>query len=267
MESDDSYECEYGYSGEHITCYISGETFINEKIECDVIDGDVIFQGDILIGPVDEVNAANDLVESGFPSPRAPWGHVVSNHRMRWPRSIVFYVIDKNLIDTERVSYAMEHWESNTNIRFKERTSEVNYVRFVRSGGCSSSHVGMVGGQQYIKLGDKCNKGNTIHEIGHCIGLFHEHSREDRDKYVKIIMKNIRPEKMKQFIKKIDKGDDVFKYDYGSIMHYDAYAWSIDKGKLKTIEPRDPKAIIGQRIRLSHRDIQTVNRLYPKLYP
>lgn len=31
-----------------------------------------------------------------------------------------------------------------------------------------------------------------IHELGHVIGLIHEHQRYDRDKYVKVIYENVR---------------------------------------------------------------------------
>lgn len=36
----------------------------------------------------------------------------------------------------------------------------------------------------------------TIHEILHALGVFHEHIRPDRDKYLKILWENIRPGRM-----------------------------------------------------------------------
>lgn len=50
-------------------------------------------------------------------------------------------------------------------------------------------------------------------------------------------------------------------YDYGSIMHYSAYAFAIDRSK-KTIEPLQSGVTIGQRSHLSDIDIKEIQLLY-----
>ena len=66
-------------------------------------------------------------------------------------------------------------------------------------------------------------------------------------------------------------GDDVITllgtpYDYGSVMHYPAYSFTIDK-KVPTIIPLDENAEIGQRVTLSAIDIERVQIHYGCIKP
>ena len=55
-------------------------------------------------------------------------------------------------------------------------------------------------GQQIISIGKGCgDKGTVIHEIGHAIGFWHEQSPRDRDRYVKILIHNVRDGSEKYF--------------------------------------------------------------------
>lgn len=57
------------------------------------------------------------------------------------------------------------------------------------------SYVGRRGnGAQAISIGKNCDKfGIVVHELGHVIGFWHEHTRPDRDDHVTIIRENIQP--------------------------------------------------------------------------
>ncbi|MBD4895290.1 hypothetical protein GUF81_06200, partial [Xanthomonas citri pv. citri] len=76
-----------------------------------------------------------------------------------------------------------------------------------------------------------------------------------RDDYVTIMFDNIEAGAEHNF----DKYDATYitqfgyTYDYGSVMHYSAYAFS-SNGE-KTIVTVDPNAVIGQRDGLSATDI------------
>ena len=57
-----------------------------------------------------------------------------------------------------------------------------------------SSFVGKVDSKvgQGINLGPECfSYGSALHEIGHVVGFWHEHTRYDRDNFLKIFPQNI----------------------------------------------------------------------------
>ena len=60
----------------------------------------------------------------------------------------------------------------------------------------SSSYVGMINnGAQDVSLDDGCvwkiRPGIVLHELMHAAGFFHEHTRPDRDIFVRINFENI----------------------------------------------------------------------------
>ncbi|ETN82451.1 astacin, partial [Necator americanus] len=61
-----------------------------------------------------------------------------------------------------------------------------------------------------------------MHELMHVIGLHHEHSRYDRDNFVKVHYENIKKDEWYNFEKvNADKfTTHGVPYDYMSIMHY-----------------------------------------------
>ena len=60
----------------------------------------------------------------------------------------------------------------------------------------SSSYVGMINnGAQDVSLDDGCvwkiRPGIVLHELMHAAGFFHEHTRPDRDIFIRINFENI----------------------------------------------------------------------------
>ena len=161
----------------------------------------------------------------------------------------------------------MKHWEANTCIRFvRKRYHNENFIRFKKAKTkICSSEVGMQGdGRQFITLSDGCSVTTIIHEIGHAVGFHHEHSRPDRDVYVKINLGNVREGQHKNFGKLTDREVNTFgvPYDYHSVMHYQP--WEFAKGGKRALRARDRsvKDKIGRVKGLSFRDSKLANLMY-----
>ncbi|KAK3728959.1 hypothetical protein QZH41_016815, partial [Actinostola sp. cb2023] len=97
---------------------------------------------------------------------------------------------------------------------------------------------------------------------GHALGFWHEQSRPDRDRYVKIYWNNIIPRYKYAFHKYADGRINSLgvPYDYDSVMHYNSRAFGI--GNRITITRTDGSTRLGNPKGLSPKDIKQARLLY-----
>ena len=194
-----------------------------------------------------------------------------------WSDGNVYYNLDRTINSAlqNAIQQAMDTLQSLTCIRFIPHTNGVrDYITFRsrKDDGCSS-HIGLVGREQFIQIGPKCNSQHTIlHEICHALGLWHEQSRPDRDDYINVLNKNIMSGQEYNFMKRnfeLFDVDSQGSYDYSSIMHYRLNAFSEEQESLNTLEisdrleyERQGSPDVGRGRTLSKLDATQLNKLY-----
>ncbi|KAH9424106.1 hypothetical protein DERP_004288 [Dermatophagoides pteronyssinus] len=185
----------------------------------------------------------------------------------RWPYGRIPYVMENKFTDQERAAIArgMMILQERTCIRFvPKKQNDHDYVLIKRGPGCAA-HVGKIGGQQWVILGQGCYGIETVtHELMHSVGFIHEQSRPDRDEHVEIVWNNIKSTAKRNFRKHETDylADHGFPYDLMSVMHYRQYAFS--KNRKPTILPKRPVPYLRCRGLdcPSELDIEKINFLY-----
>ncbi|XP_055598808.1 seminal metalloprotease 1-like [Uranotaenia lowii] len=190
----------------------------------------------------------------------------------RWPNKTVYYKIDTTnftQVHVQEIKTAMGIIGRSSCLNFTEADENATaYIQVVGDDiGCFSS-VGYMGRVQYLNLAPAAvdtgcfRTGTIMHEFLHALGFYHMQSASDRDEFVTIVWDKIEAGKENNFEKhgadKVSHFNST--YDYDSVMHYSATAFSIDGNK--TIVPKEEGAEIGQRSRLSPSDIAKLKKMY-----
>ncbi|MEM7156531.1 MAG: M12 family metallopeptidase [Myxococcota bacterium] len=239
----------------------------------EVVDGDVVMEGDMILGTEDEFDAlhrADGLTFRGVGRDNRLWSMPVkysfANSITGAMETAIEDALDR-LVD-----------ESDAQISFQECSglcagSHIKF-RFESGDGCSSN-VGRVRwpGINKVNLEEACDGVNgtaagqnreesvIMHEVMHALGVYHEHSRCDRDTFVTINWGNIEDDRDHNFERHCSNATDYGVYDYASVMHYPDTAFSTGGFTITAPNAAD-QALMGTRNGLSQGDRSVLIGLY-----
>jgi len=206
----------------------------------------------------------------------------------RWPRGIVPYqfsrAVEANSAEKDQIYAGMEEWMQKTCISFQPYSSRLarrlghNQRILIRDDlrGCSSQ-IGKMGERwgtpQTVSLaknrrGRGCMHARVVmHELGHALGFHHEQTRTDRDRFVRVNLRNVERKHLHNY-EKVGRNYLAAStpYDYLSIMHYgpDSFGRIVNGRRLETMIPTNScyKKEIGKARHLSYYDHKLMNTIY-----
>ncbi|XP_012547830.1 seminal metalloprotease 1 isoform X2 [Bombyx mori] len=197
----------------------------------------------------------------------------VKDSTKRWPDNEVVYYIQREHFNGGQVQAIQEGIDdlaqaSCVKFRpYKKGDRDAVVIQGSRRG--CFSQVGYQGGYQVLNLsgrhpvGRGCFRhGTVVHELLHTLGFYHMQSSPDRDDYIDVVWENILEPARHNFRKynSFAVSDFGVGYDYDSVLHYSRRAFS-SNGQ-DTLVPKQSGADIGQRVGLSDKDKQKLNRMY-----
>lgn len=149
----------------------------------------------------------------------------VTPQTVPWPGGIVPFVMDPSLSFAQQQTYldGLREWELAANVHFVARTTETQYVFFKYS----PSGPNLVSGSnpQTVEI-NLLTRGQICHEMGHSLGLEHEHQRPDRNGFVTVLYGNVTSGNNGPF--DILPGSVSYgAYDFESVMHYGRNVYSV----------------------------------------
>lgn len=226
----------------------------------------------VLVG--DEVLAVSPrLTEASEGSTEAAY---IESGVERWPKGIlpIAFSNEQGAIAAENIAMffaACAQWSRRADVRCVRRTTEPAFITVSKGTRGCWSYVGFrPGARMELSEGSprrakNCwNQGTIMHEIGHALGLRHEHQRPDRDQYITIQWANIPPDWTSQYAYRKIQIQHITPYDFASIMHYPPMGAGGRDNFIINRGHEQYRGVVGQRKRISERDGQLIAAVYGK---
>ncbi len=190
-------------------------------------------------------------------------GAITNNISHYWLGGEVYYDIATNFGDDSAVIKAMSMISNVCRVKFIRRTNQNDYIYLTPSDESNASMIGKQGGRQLIYIANRNIPGIIAHEIMHSLGMYHEMSREDREKYITINWSNIEPKAKNNF--SIYSSYNIGSFDYNSIMMYSSDDFVIDKSGY-SFTKKDGSPIYKQRLFITNSDAMALRFIYGPTY-
>ena len=225
----------------------------------------IVKRGDLAITEGDMVVGWYNQVMSEYSRDNA-----IRNPQMKWPKVngkvTVPYRTHPSLPRQAQAALqqAIAEYNAKTCVRFVPHARERNFVTVFFGRGCYSYVGDIQQGEQELSLGQGCEfKGTAVHELMHALGFYHEQSRPDRDQYITVNFQNVEQGLEGQFDICQDCSTQDIPYEYSSIMHYGAQAFT--NNGWDTMVPKQRGAQLVEpydKPGLTPLDVKKIHKLY-----
>ena len=208
------------------------------SIASKIAEPEPVVVGDILIDP-DTYEQLQEMASAGASADNSEMTTqaILLRGISRWPNGILPIQFDQGFSQPQKNKFfeycAM--WGETSSVRCVSRTNQRDFVmvrssRYKPNTSACYAQLGYRPGMRQMWLPGNCinSQRSILHELGHVLGLLHEHQRPDRERFLNVNWGNIRQNYRRSFevLGPSHAGQRSRQLDFASIMMYGSFAFS-----------------------------------------